>query len=56
MYNEHKKKEIPTIHDVYKEMTPEQIKKNPERYYYPVLLIYYKEIIYNFKNSFVEYL
>ena len=51
MYDDDKIKEIPTIHDVYKEMTSEQIKKNPERYYYPVLLIYYKEIIYNDKKT-----
>ena len=51
MYNDDKIKEIPTIHDVYKEMTSEQIKKNLERYYYPVLLIYYKEIIYNDKRT-----
>ena len=51
MYNDDKIKEIQTIHDVYKEMTSEQIKKNPERYYYPVLLIYYKEIIYNDKRT-----
>ena len=41
MYDDDKIKEIPTIHDVYKEMTSEQIKKNPERYYYPVLLLDY---------------
>ena len=34
-------------------MTSEQIKKNPERYYYPVLLIYYKEIIYNDKETII---
>ena len=34
-------------------MTSEQIKKNPERYYYPVLLIYYKEIIYNDKKTVI---
>ena len=53
MYNDDKIKEIQTIHDVYKEMTSEQIKKNPERYYYPVLLIYYKEIIYNDKKTVI---
>ena len=51
IYDDDKIKEIPSIHDVYKEVTLEQIKANPEVFYYPVLLIYYKEIIYNDKKT-----
>ena len=46
LYNDDKIKELSTIHEVYKEITAEQIKNNPDTFYYPVLLIYYKEIIY----------
>ena len=47
LYNDDKIKELASIHDVYLEITAEQIKQNSEAFYYPVLLIYCKEIIYN---------
>lgn len=47
LYNDDKIKELANIHDVYLEITAEQIKKNSEAFYYPVLLIYYKEIIFD---------
>ena len=50
-YNDDKIKELSSIHEVYKEITAEQIKNNPNAFYYPVLLIYYKEIIYNDKKT-----
>ena len=53
LYNDDKIKELSNIHEVYKEITAEQIKYNhPNAFYYPVLLIYYREIIYNdFKTT-----
>ena len=51
IYNDDKIKEVKSIHDVYKEITYEQIKYNPEVFFYPVLLIYNKEIIYNDKRT-----
>ena len=46
LYNDDKIKELSNIHEVYKEITAEQIKYNhPNAFYYPVLLIYYREII-----------
>lgn len=48
LYNDDKIKELNSIHEVYKEITLEQIKRNDTNiFYYPVLLIYYKEIIYD---------
>ena len=47
IYNDDKIKEVKSIHDVYNEITYEQIKHNPEVFFYPVLLIYNQEIIYN---------
>ena len=47
LYDDDKIKELKTIHEVYKEITVEQIKKNSKAFFYPVLLIYYKEIIYD---------
>ena len=46
LYDDDKIKELESIHDVYKEITVEQIKKS-KAFFYPVLLIYYKEIIYD---------
>ena len=40
-----------SIHEVYKEITAEEIKNNIDAFYYPVLLIYYKEQIYNDKKT-----
>ena len=51
LYNDDKIKELSSIHEVYKEITAEQIKNNPNAFYYPVLLIYFKEIIYNDKKT-----
>ena len=51
LYNDDKIKEFSSIHEVYKEITAEQMKNNPDVFYYPVLLIYYKEIIYNDKKT-----
>ena len=52
LYNDDKVKELNSIHEVYKEITLEQIKyNNPNVYFYPVLLIYYKEIIYDDMNT-----
>jgi len=51
LYNDDKVKEFDSIHEVYKEITIEQIKKNLNAFYYPVLLIYYKEIIYDDINT-----
>ena len=45
LYNDDQIKELPSIHDVYLEITAKQIKKNSEAFYYPVLLIYYKDIL-----------
>ena len=47
LYDDDKIKELSSIHEVYKEITSEQIKKNPNVFFYPVLLIYYREILYN---------
>lgn len=49
LYNDDKIKELSSIHEVYKEITAEQIRKNqnPKAFFYPILLIYYNEIIYN---------
>ena len=47
LYDDDKVKELASIHDVYKYITVRQIKKSPNFYFYPVLLIYYKEIIYD---------
>ena len=47
LYDDDKIKELSSIHEVYKEITYEQLKKNPKAFFYPVLLIYYKELIYN---------
>ena len=47
LYDDDKIKELKSIHEVYREITVEQIKKNPKAFFYPVLLIYYKEIIYD---------
>ena len=51
LYNDDKIKELSSIHEVYKEITAEQIKLNEHAFYYPVLLVYYKEIIYNDKKT-----
>ena len=51
LYNDDKIKELASIHEVYKELTAEQIKNNPNAFYYPVLLIYNKEILYNDPNT-----
>lgn len=51
LYNDDKIKELNSIHEVYWEITVEQIKKNPKTFFYPVLLVYYKEIIYNDNNT-----
>ena len=51
LYDDDKIKELSTIHEVYKEITSEQIKKNQKAFFYPVLLIYYKELIYNDKKT-----
>jgi hypothetical protein len=51
LYNDDKIKELNSIHEVYREITVEQIKKNPKAFFYPVLLVYYKEIIYNDNNT-----
>ena len=51
LYNDDKIKELSSIHEVYKEITAEEIKNNIEAFYYPVLLIYYKEQIYNDKKT-----
>ena len=51
LYNDEKVKQFDSIHEVYKEITIEQINKNQNAYYYPVLLIYYKEIIYDDLNT-----
>ena len=60
LYNDDKVKEFNSIHEVYKEITVEQIKShNPNVYFYPVLLIYYNEIIYDdsytIKNNIYTY-
>ena len=60
LYDDDKIKELSSIHEVYKEITSEQIKKNPNVFFYPVLLIYYREILYNDNktmelNDFSEY-
>ena len=47
LYDDDKVKELNTIHDVYKLITAKQIKNNLNFYFYPVLLIYYKETIYD---------
>ena len=47
LYEDDKIQELSSIHEVYKEITSEQIKKNPKVFFYPVLLIYYREILYN---------
>ena len=46
LYNDDKIKELSSIHEVYREITAEQMKNNPNSFYYPVLLIYFNEIIY----------
>ena len=46
-YDDDKIKELSSIHELYKEITLERMKKNPKVFFYPVLLIYYREIIYN---------
>ena len=46
LYDDDKIKELESIHDVYKEITAEEIKKS-KAFFYPVLLIYYKEMIYD---------
>ena len=51
LYNDDKIKELNSIHEVYREITVGQIKKNPKAFFYPVLLVYYKEIIYNDNNT-----
>lgn len=51
LYNDDKIKELKSIHDIYLEITAEQIKKNSEAFYYPVLLIYFKEILFNCEND-----
>ena len=51
LYNDDKIKELSSIHEVYIEITAEQIKRNENAFYYPVLLVYYKEIIYNDKKT-----
>ena len=51
LYNDDKIKELSSIHEVYKEITVEEIKNNEDAFYYPVLLIYYKEQIYNDKKT-----
>jgi len=51
LFDDDKIKELKSIHDVYKEITAEQIKKNSKAFFYPVLLIYYKEIIYDDCNT-----
>ena len=51
IYDDDKIKELNSIHEVYKEIILEQIKKNPNAYFYPVLLIYYKEILYDDLNT-----
>ena len=35
-------KELNSIHEVYKEITFEKMKNNPNAFFYPVLLIYHK--------------
>ena len=52
LYDDDKIKELNSIHDVYKEITVEQIKKT-KAFFYPVLLIYYKEIIYDDSNTMI---
>ena len=47
LYDDDKIKELNSIHDVYKEITLEKMKNNPNAFFYPVLLIYYKEIIFD---------
>ena len=51
LYNDDRIKELFSIHEVYREITSEQLKYNPEVFYYPVLLIYYNENIYNNHKS-----
>ena len=46
LYNDDKIKELSSIHEVYKEITAEQMKINKKAFFYPVLLVYIKDIIY----------
>ena len=52
LYDDDKIKELNSIHEVYKEITFEKMKNNPNAFFYPVLLIYHKEIFYDDYNTF----
>ena len=50
LYNDNGIMEFKNLYDVYRYITEEQLKKNNKAYFYPVLLVYCKESIYEEKR------